>query len=209
MNQRRRSDQEPVQVGLFDDAARRYFDHNLELTVVKLISGDWHVSTGGEMLVTILGSCVAACLRDPVAKVAGMNHFMLPGDPARAIQECDAARYGVHAMEQLINGLMKRGARRERLELKLFGGGNVLKNSTQIGSRNAEFIRDFARREGLSIASEDMEGPCPRRVHYFTDSGKVRVRRLQREEDLRILQVERDYAERLKQKPVEGDVELF
>ncbi|MBY0355123.1 MAG: chemoreceptor glutamine deamidase CheD [Rickettsiales bacterium] len=209
MTYQRRSEKESFQAGDFFDKTRRYFDHNLELTVVKLISGDWYVSTGGEMLVTILGSCVAACIRDPISGISGMNHFLLPGDLAREVDASDAARYGVHAMEQLINGIMKNGGRKDRLELKLFGGGNVLKNSAMIGSKNAAFVREFAQKEDLRIVSEDMEGEWPRRIHFYADSGKVRVRRLQRQEDMEVLRVEREYEARLKQKPVEGDVELF
>lgn len=205
----RRSEREPFQTGEFFDEKRRYFDHNLELTVVKLFSGDWYVSSGGEMLVTILGSCVAACIRDPIAGVAGMNHFLLPGDVNRQVEANEAARYGVHAMEQLINGLMRKGARKDRLEMKLFGGGNVLKNSARIGSKNAEFVREFAKKEGLVITSSDMEGEWPRRVHYFADSGKVRVRRLQRQEDLKIIDVERDYEKKIRTTRIEGEVELF
>ena len=209
MHPSRRSDREPIQQGDFHDGTRRYFDHNLELTVVKIFTGDCYVSRGGEMLVTILGSCVSACLRDTTAGVAGMNHFLLPGDVSQTVQASEAARYGVHAMEQLINGLMRHGARKERLEVKLFGGGNVLKNSANIGGRNVAFIEDFARREGLAIQSSDLGGPWPRRIHFYTDSGKVRVRRLQREEDRKILDMESRYEASLRARPIEGEVELF
>jgi chemotaxis protein CheD len=207
--QRRRTDHEVVQQGDFYSEARRYFDHTMELTVVKLFSGDCYISPGGEMLVTILGSCVSACVRDPRVGVAGMNHFLLPGEAGAGAANGEAARYGVHAMEQLINGILARGGRKEQLEVKLFGGGNVLNHSSNIGGRNVAFIEEFARKEGLAVQASDLGGPWPRRVHYFTDSGKVRVRRLQREDDARILDAERRYESRLRARPIEGEVELF
>ena len=115
---------------------------------VKIFSGDWHVSTkANEVLITILGSCVSACIRDPIAGIGGMNHFLLPGDESVVAQVSDAARYGVFAMESLINGILKAGGRKDRLEFKVFGGGNVINNSQKIGSKNAAFIRNFLKNE--------------------------------------------------------------
>lgn len=178
--------------------------------VVKLFSGDWYVSSQpNEMIATILGSCVSACIRDPLTRVGGMNHFLLPGNENMVAEHSDAARYGVFAMENLINGILKSGGRKDRLEVKVFGGGNVTSNSQRIGSKNARFIRDFLKREGLSIASEDLEGDLPRRVHYFPDSGRVMIRRLHRKEDFRVVEEEAQYQRRIAVKPVEGDIDLF
>jgi chemotaxis protein CheD len=188
---------------------KRYFDEKEGVTVVKLFSGDWHVSsTEPEMLMTILGSCVAACIRDPFMGIGGMNHFLLPGDESSCMNS-DAARYGVFAMESLINGLLKAGARKERLEIKVFGGGNVINNSARIGSKNAAFIREFLRKEGLRIASEDLEGDLPRKVHYYTQTGKVMMRKLNRQADLQVVAEEQRFRERLIVKPPAGDIELF
>lgn len=99
------------------------------------------------MLATILGSCVLLCIRDPIAKVGGMNHFLLPGDESADSTVSDSARYGVFAMESLINGIMKAGGRKDRFEIKVFGGGNVINNSARIGSKNAKFIRDFLKKK--------------------------------------------------------------
>lgn len=178
--------------------------------IVKIFSGDWYVSThSGEMMSTILGSCVSACIRDPIAKAGGMNHFLLPGNESMA-PTSDAARYGVFAMESLINGILKAGGKKDRLEIKVFGGGNVINNSARIGSKNAAFIRGFLKEEGLKIVSEDLEGDYPRRVHYFPDTGKVMMRKLQRKEDYKTVEVEEArYSKEITQKPVEGDIDLF
>ena len=176
---------------------------------VKLISGDCYVSEKGEILDTILGSCIAACIRDPILRVGGMNHFLLPGSETMVTKLSDAARYGVFAMEQLINGLLKIGAQKERLEVKVFGGGNVINNSARIGSKNAEFVRHFLEDEGLKIISEDLEGDVPRRVHYYTDTGKVLLKKLSRKEDMGVLEEEKRYSNKLITRPIEGAIDLF
>lgn len=177
--------------------------------VIKIISGEWYVSTRpGEMLDTILGSCVAACIRDPYARIGGMNHFLLPGE-GNATGMSDGARYGVFAMESLINGILKAGGRKERLEVKVFGGGNVTSNSARIGSKNAAFIRDYLAREGLPICSQNLEGHLPRRVNYFPDTGRVRMRMLHSAEQSGLVETENHYRATLMAKPVGGEVDLF
>lgn len=191
------------------NAARESIDPETGLRTIKLFSGDWYVSTrGSEMLATILGSCVATCIRDPLSGVGGMNHFLLPGEPGEGVMGA-GARYGVNAMERLINGVLNAGGRRDRLEIKVFGGGNVTNNSARIGSKNAAFVRDFLRREGLTIHAQDLEGELPRRLHYFPDTGKVLLRRLRRVEDLAVVKIEENYAQQLVQETSDGDVELF
>lgn len=178
--------------------------------VVKLFSGDWHVTTDPDLLiVTILGSCVAACIRDPIARVGGMNHFLLPSTDLALGKASDATRYGTYAMETLINNILKSGGRKERLEVKLFGGGNVTNNSARIGSKNAAFIREFMRNEGLNIVAQDLEGDLPRRVHYSPIDGKVLMRRLKRKEDFRVAEEEARYSRTLATQPIEGDIDLF
>lgn len=178
--------------------------------MIKIFSGDLHVSTDpNEMLVTILGSCVAACIRDPIARVGGMNHFLLPGNDLVITELSEAARYGVFAMESLINGILKAGGRKDRLEIKVFGGGNVINNSQRIGSKNAEFIRKFLKSEGYRIISEDLEGDLPRRIHYYPDTGKVMMKKLRRKDDLRVVEEETRYRNSIAATPVEGDIDLF
>ena len=193
-----------------DFHGRRTYDPETGREVVKIFSGEWHVSTGGnEMLATILGSCIAACIRDPGLGIGGMNHFLLPGDENTIAEHSNAARYGVFAMESLINGILKAGGRKERLEVKVFGGGNVTSNSARIGSKNSAFVREFLAREGFAIQSEDLEGDLPRRVHYFPDTGKVMMRRLSRKEDLAVVEEEKRYSKRISTAPVEGEIDLF
>lgn len=185
-------------------------DPQTGLPVVKLFSGDWYVSTEpGEMLVTILGSCVSACIRDHATGIGGMNHFLLPGDETTVTPLSEAARYGVFAMESLINGILKAGGRKDRLEVKVFGGGNVINNSARIGSKNAAFIRNFLKQEGIRIVSEDLEGDLPRRIHYFPETGKVMMRKLQRTENTRVVEDEARYKRQIASTPVEGDIDLF
>lgn len=200
----------PPSIRLLDRRNDSGFTMPEDHQVVQIYSGDWHVSTQPkELLVTILGSCVSACIRDPIAKVGGMNHFLLPGSELVVPELSDAARYGVYAMESLINGLLKAGARKERLEVKVFGGGNVINNSQRIGSKNAAFIRQFLKNEGIPIISEDLEGDLPRRIHYYPDTGKVMMRKLIRKEDLKVVEEEAQYSKSIVIKPVEGDVDLF
>ncbi len=177
--------------------------------VIKIFSGGWHVcKSNDEMLATILGSCVSCCMRDPLTGIGGMNHFLLPGDGGSDVA-CESARYGVHAMERLINGILQLGGNKDRIEVKVFGGGNVTKNSARIGSKNAAFARDFLKAEGFQIAAHDLEGNLPRRLHYFPDTGRVMLRRLQRKEDFVIAHAEEKYAKDLVAKPDTGDAELF
>lgn len=199
---------EELPVSAYFHGKKRFHDAKDNIDIVKIFSGDWYVTKTNEMLATILGSCVAACIRDPYAGIGGMNHFLLPGDENTAMLS-DAARYGVFAMESLINGILSAGGRKDRLEIKVFGGGNVINNSARIGSKNAAFIRNFLRKEGFTIASEDLEGDHPRRVHYFPATGKVLMRKLQRREDLVVVEEEARYSRAITTKPVEGNIELF
>jgi chemotaxis protein CheD len=205
---RRRSD--APEVAEHFTGNKRYFDARENLHVVKIFSGDWHVShKGGEMIATILGSCVSACIRDPYAGVGGMNHFLLPGDENSDSQVSESARYGVFAMESLINGILKAGGQKSRFEVKVFGGGNVINNSARIGSKNARFIREFLQKEGFRIASEDLEGDYPRRLHYYPDTGKVMLRHLRRKEDMVVVEEEARYKKAIITKPLVSDIELF
>lgn len=125
----------------------------------------------GLVLTTILGSCVSACIRDPVAMVGGMNHFLLPGD---ARTPGDSLRYGVNAMELLINALLDRGAIRSRLEAKLFGGACVIEGiSTDVGARNARFAARFLQAEGIAVVGQSLGGAHGRRIRYWPLTGRA------------------------------------
>jgi chemotaxis protein CheD len=138
------------------------------------------------VLVTVLGSCVAACINDRTAGIGGMNHFMLPddgSDPSHA--SSDSMRYGAYAMEVLINELIKRGGRRERFEAKVFGGGAVLAGMTtiNIGDRNSEFVRRYLALEKIRIVAEDLQGMYPRKVAFMPRTGQVMVKKLKTQHD--------------------------
>ena len=181
-----------------------------ESEIIKIISGQWHVSAvENQVIATILGSCVAACIRDPRAKIGGMNHFLLPGEDNSESKISDSARYGQFAMESLINGIIKMGGRKDRFEIKVFGGGNVINNSAMIGSKNARFVLDFLQKEGLRVISQDLEGTFPRKVLYYPTTGKVMVRKLQRREDMEIVKQEEAFKKTITNKPIESDIELF
>ncbi len=190
---------------------RSGWDMPKDHTIVKLFSGDCYVTDQSKhMLVTILGSCVSACIRDPKTGVGGMNHFLLPRTKSDVRSDSsEAARYGAFAMEQLINGLLQLGAVKSRLEVKVFGGGNVIDSNLLIGSQNIQFVREYLLKEGLLILSSDLGGTYPRRIHYFPDTGKVMMRNLQRSEDKKIVEEEKRFAETLANKPIGGDVDLF
>jgi chemotaxis protein CheD len=141
---------------------------------IHVIQGEYKVvNDPNVVLSTVLGSCVAACIRDPDAGVGGMNHFLLPGELNSGTSD-DAERYGVHLMELLVNGLLKRGAQRQRLEAKLFGGARVVAGLSDIGAKNAAFARSYLRNEGIKLVAEDLGGVNGRRVEYYPVSGRAR-----------------------------------
>jgi chemotaxis protein CheD len=191
-------------------ATTRYFDKHFQRPAVKLNPGEYHVSGDREVLVTVLGSCVSACIRDPVAGISGMNHFLLPSTNRE--DEVVLARYGVHAMEVLINGILSRGGQRERLEVKLFGGANLMRsrNTANVGHNNARFASAFMSREGLSVVTSDLFGHDPRKIWYFPESGRVMLRRLRVTRNDTIIRREVAYSRALVEpSDTGGDVELF
>lgn len=193
-------------------AENRYYDRNFQVDAAKILPGEYFVSGTGMLLVTVLGSCVAACIRDVEAGVGGMNHFMLPDDGGREREHIgSSARYGTYAMEVLINHLLKSGARRNRLEAKVFGGGAVLSSlaSSNVGTRNAEFVLDYLKTEKIPVVAKDLLDSYPRKVYYFPDSGRALVKKLHRVHNDTLFSRERAYKDRLAGSKVEGDVELF
>lgn len=187
-----------------------YFDPEFQAYVVPVVLGHHRISSrADDMLVTTLGSCVAACLHDPVARVGGMNHFLLPGAPVGGDGFGVATRYGSVAMERLINDLLERGAQRERLEVKVFGASRVIETSMDVGASNAAFVLDYVQREGLALSCQDLGGPVGRRVHFFPTTGKAFRRLLRPETERETIHQELDFLKVLKQTPVEGEVELF
>jgi chemotaxis protein CheD len=193
-------------------APNLYYEKQFERDASKLLPGEFYVTQKDMVLVTVLGSCVAACIRDTGTGIGGMNHFMLPDAGSdRGSPVSESARYGVYAMEILINELLKLGARRAYLEAKVFGGGNVMRGLTQanVGERNSVFVLEYLHTEGVRVAAKDLLDLYPRKVYFFPCTGRVVVRKLRSLHNETIFQCELDYGSRLRSTRVEGDVELF
>lgn len=140
--------------------------------VVHVVQGEHAIVTEpGIVLSTILGSCVAACMHDPIARIGGINHFLLPGDETD--QNGNATKYGVNAMELLINGLLQHGASRARLQAKLFGGAHVVENLSDIGAKNSAFALKFLEMEGIQCVGHSLGGDQARRLRYWPESGRA------------------------------------
>jgi chemotaxis protein CheD len=189
-----------------------YFDREHNTQAAKILPGEFY-ATGREMvLVTVLGSCVCACIRDKISGIGGMNHFMLPDSGQdRNNPLGDSARYGIYAMEVLINQLLKMGAKRSNFEAKVFGGGSVLRGFTvaNVGERNAEFVLQFLKTEKIAVTAKDLLDIYPRKVYYFPSTGLVRVKKLKQVHNDTIINRETEYNTRLQYAKLEGDVELF
>jgi chemotaxis protein CheD len=190
---------------------RRYRDPRFDAVAVKVFPGEHYVTASpDEMLVTILGSCVTACIRDPLAGVGGMNHFMLPEAMGGGWDTASGSmRYGNVAMERLINDILMQGGIRQRLEIKVFGGGNVMKGTANIGHRNADFVETYLVAENLPITAHHLRGNLPRRVHYFPCTGRVMLLELQRTEQEAVVRSEGLYKSKIQVEPIAGSAELF
>ena len=193
----------------------RYFDPKLEVWCAKILPGEFYVTTHGEMIGTVLGSCISACIRDTKLGIGGMNHFMLPiqNEHSSAQWGSDAntseTRYGNWAMEYLLNTLYKLGCSKRNLEVKLFGGGQVLASMTDVGQRNILFAYDFLRKEGLSVSAADVGDIFSRKILYFPDTGSVKVRRITTTKNETIIQREKGYLDSIRAHKDDSNIELF
>ena len=192
-------------------ATNVYYDRTFDCDAAKILPGEFYYTGDDMLIVTVLGSCVAACIRDRVSGLGGMNHFMLPdgGDANSPVSA--SMRYGTFAMEVLINELLKAGARRENLEAKVFGGGAVLRgfSAMNVGERNATFVMNYLRTEQIRVLAEDLNDIYPRKVYFFPRTGKVLVKKLMQTQNDTVAKRELAYASRLKVEPVGGDIDLF
>ena len=192
-------------------ATNVYYDRTFDCDAAKILPGEYYFTRKDMLIVTVLGSCVSACIRDRVSGLGGMNHFMLPdgGDSSSPVSA--SMRYGTYAMEVLINDLLKAGARRENLEAKVFGGGAVLRGLTalNVGERNAAFVLGYLRAEKMRVLAEDLNDIYPRKVYFFPRTGKVLVKKLMQTHNETLVKREQDYATRLRVQPVGGEIELF
>ncbi|MEH0166093.1 chemoreceptor glutamine deamidase CheD [Paucibacter sp. JuS9] len=188
------------------EASFFFYDAHFKNAAVKILPGEYFVDNEDILVMTTLGSCIAACLWDRHAQIGGMNHFMLPEGTG------DSGRYGSFAMELLINEMMKRGASKSRMEAKIFGGGAVIAgmNTINVGERNTNFVIDFLKLERIPIVSKDVMDVYPRKVCFLPHSGKAMVKRLAPTNTDALVQQDRAAAQ--KAQPVVatgGSVDLF
>lgn len=192
---------------------RRHYSPQLQREVVNIQAGDCYVTSKDEVITTVLGSCIAACVRDPDLRIGGMNHFMLPEGAGGGSGDPDfAMRYGAFAMEYLVNELIRQGGKRQSLEVKLFGGAAVMASLSDVGKRNIEFVRRFLATEGYRILAEDLGDTVPRRVKYFPHTGKAMVKRLAEVSTSDIVSREKAHMRSLGAAPRKAettDIELF
>lgn len=177
-----------------------YFDPTFQIDAAKILPGEFYCTRRDIMIVTVLGSCVSACIRDRMTGIGGMNHFMLPesGDSTDVLLST-SAKYGIYAMDTLIEELLKMGANRMHLEAKVFGGGNVLRGLTSlnVGERNALFVKKYLAVKGIAIAAEDLNDVYARKVYFFPRTGRVLMKKIREFNNDTVAVREREYAGRL------------
>lgn len=190
-----------------------YYD-KVHGATAKLLPGEYYVTTKPEAVVTVLGSCVSACVRDRVFGIGGMNHFMLPiqegerrGWQGTVVDQ--VTRFGNYAMEHLINDILSHGGMRKNLEVKVFGGGRIIQGLSDIGACNTKFVIDYLHEEGLPIVSQDLNGNYPRKIYYFPKTGRVLMKKLASLHNDTLIERERTYFSSIKEAPVTGEVDLF
>lgn len=190
---------------------RRMQDTRFPYEIAVILPGEYFVSSEPRVVYTVLGSCISVCLRDPLVNVGGMNHFMLSAPTSGGGHDswADSGRYGSFAMEMLINDILKRGGRKERLEAKVFGGGKIYDGAMDIGAANAAWALDYLEREGVPLLKANVGDVCPRKVYFFTDSGKVLLKKLDRVVAKAIAEEEGQYQRKLQRAPVQSEVTLF
>ena len=191
---------------------RRMRDNRFPHEIASILPGEFFVSREPMVVYTVLGSCISACIRDPIVGVGGMNHFMLPAPKEGGSDSWgESTRYGSFAMEALINEILKRGGLKSRLEIKLFGAGKIYDGNIDVGANNAEWVIEYLKSEGLATAKTDLGDVFPRKVYYFTNSGRVLMKKIERIKNRTIFDRESEYAAKIKQRekqPAE-DVTLF
>jgi len=191
---------------------RRMRDSRFPHEIASILPGEYFVSRDPMIVYTVLGSCISACIRDPVVGVGGMNHFMLP-EPKEKSQDSwgESTRYGAYAMESLINEIVKQGGLKSRLELKLFGAGKIYDGQMDVGARNKEWVLNYVKTEGLTVAGRDLGDVYPRKIYYFTESGRVLMKKIEQIKNRTIFDRELEYAAKIKnaKRRAEEDVTLF
>ncbi|KPH60002.1 chemotaxis protein CheD [Pseudoalteromonas porphyrae] len=193
------------------DHVRRFWDSGHKNVVAKVLPGEFYVSKNDELITTVLGSCIAACVYDEQVGVGGMNHFMLPIEKGQELTNAHSlnCRYGNWAMEFLINEVLKNGASRANLKIKLFGGGQIIRTMTDIGLGNISFAQAYVQEEGLRLVSQDVGGPWPRKVVFHPQTGKAHVKKLRSVQNENIEKREVNYLHNIEKQELKTDIELF
>lgn len=189
------------------EGIHRFWDASSQSWVANILAGELYVTENDELISTVLGSCVAACIRDPFTRVGGMNHFMLPSDPSGNNET--SMRFGFWALERLINEVLKRGGRRERLEVKIFGGGRMMPGVRDVGKNNVDFVRNYLAAERIGVVAEDVGDTFARKLRYHPFSGKALVKHLEMQENAKVIARERELEANLQQEMGTSDIELF
>ncbi len=192
----------------------RYWDFRAQAITAKILPGEYFITRRKEVITTVLGSCVSACIRDARQGIGGMNHFLLPlheGESWSTESNIDslATRYGNYAMEHMITDILKHGGRKKHLEVKIFGGSRIISNMTDVGKSNIEFVKNFLELESLDITAIDVGCINPREVMYYPDTGKVKVKRLKDLHNDTILKRETEYMSSMEDETMIGDIDIF
>ncbi|MBL4894689.1 MAG: hypothetical protein JKY59_07470 [Emcibacter sp.] len=191
-------------------AGTSYYDVKFGTMVHKINEGGFCVlSRTDHLIMTTLGSCISVCMFDPVLKVGGMNHFLLPQEHGNDPVNSFNLRYGNNAMETLLNEILKRGGQKSRLVLKAFGAGNVLNISANIGAKNQAFLTQYIADEGMTLDICDLGGKLPRGVIFYPATGKAFVKLLHRSSDGKIGRQEEKFRQKIEKQHVSGAIELF
>ncbi len=185
---------------------RQFWMPKRKRVAVKVVAGDYYVSSQDEVICTVLGSCVSTCIRDTTIGVGGINHFLLPDADCDILSSSN--RYGVFAMEQLINAIIKYGGQRENFEIKVVGGGNMMAGANDIGQRNIAFVQQFLKTEGLAVSALDVGGLQARRIQYIAKTGQLMVQKLKDSNNERTMALELENQRSIQQQ-TNDDIELF
>ncbi|MDV7338695.1 chemoreceptor glutamine deamidase CheD [Terasakiella sp. A23] len=193
------------------EVSRKYWDPTFKHFAVKVGPGDHYVTKKeDEMLVTTLGSCISACVRDTALGIGGMNHFMLPSSDTGNWSGVSASmRYGNYAMEVLINDILRMGGARNRLEIKVFGGANMFESSMLVGTKNIEFVETYLRIEHMAVSAQHLGGEQGRRIIFFPQTGKVKMKLLDQQDNAAVIAEEQTFKSEIEKTEIEGSIELF
>ncbi len=193
----------------------RFWDYKNQSVSAKILPGEYYVTTNNEIISTVLGSCVSACVRDIKHGIGAMNHFLLPlhkGEEWSEKFNIDslATRYGNFAMEHMINDVLKYGGLKKHLEFKVFGGSRVISNMGDVGKSNIHFVLNYLTVEGFKVMAQDVGGINPRKVLYYPQTGKVRVKKIKDLHNDTIVKRESDYMHHIdKEELIDGEIEMF